>query len=198
MTLPRLERYIAALPDGWASYPECAAKATLLHGALEMIPEDARGRLPVPLLARVAEPALPTAWAPEVEMIAMVHAAVDLRGAPALWDEVVQANVALFGRREYQPLVRTGDPARVIEQVSRSWRLFHRGTTFECLETAPGRAVLVHGYPPPLFPAIALRMRRASLEGVLLACGATGTDVHEEALAPGRTRYVVTWAVADR
>ncbi len=198
VTLPRLERYLASLPDGWASFPECMAKATLVHGALAMVPERVRSRLPAPLLARTAEPPLPTAWAPEVEMIAMVHAAVDLRGPggeAALWDEIAQANVALFQRREYQPLLRAGDPGRAIEHVSRSWHLFHRGTTFEALESAPGRAVLVHAYPPPLFPAVALRLRRASLEGVLLACGAQRTAVAQEALEPGRTRYVATWAI---
>ncbi|MCA9606544.1 MAG: hypothetical protein KC619_13155 [Myxococcales bacterium] len=202
MTLPRLERYLARLPDGWASYPECTIKATLVQAAFAAIPEGSMGRLPAPLLARASERVLSTSWAPEVEMIAIIHAAVDLRsetpgGEAALWEQVTQENVALFQRKEYRPLIRAGNPGRAIEHLSRSWNLFHRGTTFECLETTPGRVVLLHTYPHLLFPSLALRMRSASLQGILIACGATDADMREEALGPGRTRYVATWAVTD-
>jgi len=196
--LPHLERYLAELPDGWASFPDCVAKATMLQQTKKLLPAGFDDVVPEPILRRLSEEAPPTAWAPEVEHIAFVLAIVDLRAhagrsPESMWTELAEENRKLMARREYRALLQTGAPERMFRQLEQGWHRFHRGTEFVCVEATPRSARLELRFPPALLPELALRMRVASIHGVLRACGVEGLDVEHWLVEPGRARYRVTW-----
>jgi len=196
--LPHLERYLAELPDGWASFPDCVAKATLLQQTQALLPEGLDDAVPERIARRLAEEAPPTAWVPEVEHIAFVLAIADLRehagrSRESLWAELSEENRKLMARREYRSLLQTGAPERMFRQLEQGWHRFHRGTEFACTEATVASARLELRFPPTLLPELALRMRVASIHGVLAACEVESLDVDYELVQPGLARYHIAW-----
>lgn len=193
----RIDAYLRSLPAGWESFPECEAKGWLLFGMREMGGHTLE--LPPQLEVRLSQGALPvTAWLPEVELVAMLLAVHDARvvtpgDEQALWEEIRAENVALFERPEYRALIIRGAPMKLLRHVGSRWNRFHRGTELELIEASDRAAVLDLSYPEGLFPIEALRMRTASLRGVLDACEVRDPAATVEEIAPGKARYSLRW-----
>ena len=75
---PRVARYLAGLPNGWLSHPECECKATLYREALAALPRrlDTTGLDPL-VVSYVEEPPPMTSWVPEVVSSAVYLAIAD-------------------------------------------------------------------------------------------------------------------------
>ena len=77
----RLDQYFRGLPDGWDSFPEFRAKASLIRTALEVRPAPTSlEAIPEPLRAYFEAPPLPSAWIPEVHYLAFGVAVADVEG----------------------------------------------------------------------------------------------------------------------
>jgi len=94
---PRLAEYVARLPEGLRSFPECRAKASLLRALLE-----ARGERPLTLSAHaprelvdlVRHPPMPSDWISEVHYVAVHHLIATLGAADVLSRDLIASVVA--------------------------------------------------------------------------------------------------------
>lgn len=87
---PRLERYLAGLPDGLGSYPQCQAKGSVLRSLLEGTALERAG-LPEPLRRRLDDPPIASA--------ALLRAALDASGAREAEVEASTPTTARFRAR---------------------------------------------------------------------------------------------------
>lgn len=195
--MSRLAQYLDRIPAGWASFPNCRAKAVLFT-RLAALAE--REWLPPELVKRLDSPMLSTAWAPEMEQVALMLAIYDHRvhgdaDEAAYHEEMLRLNMKLFESPSYAPLVANASPARLMRMMSESWKLFHRGTDLQLREAAPGRVIMDFTFPPLLYPEESIRTRTTSVRGALMAAQAKGVQVHYSIESPGHVCYDATWSV---
>ena len=116
-----MERYLAGLPAGLDSFPECLAKGSVLRSTLVQQPvERLATRLPASLRPLVTDPPVDSEWMSEVKFVAIYHAVSDLQGLSD--DEVLswarERNRALFRNPAYRILMAVSSPATSLSFVS--------------------------------------------------------------------------------
>jgi hypothetical protein len=182
--------YRRGLPEGWGSYPECRASASLLGslaktGALEGL-EDLPEEL-VPYLTPRDE-----AWIPEVAHVAILLALRDQRfggndGEEAFLAWLNKLNGALLPDRS------DIGPQAAVREFPAIWSSLHRGTELRVIEARLHEALLACVYPEPLFPAIANRWRRDAIAAYLVKAGAAQPRSVELGREAGATRLALAW-----
>lgn len=131
----RVERYIAGLPQGLASYPACKAKCSLVRAALGIhsVPRSLPAGLPPALAELLHAPPPATAWIPETHYNAACLAITDLHsldheGFAELWYDLMRALMSgpIYGR-----LFRLLSPSFIVRSAASRWGQFHRGWTVD-------------------------------------------------------------------
>jgi hypothetical protein len=152
---PVTAAYLAVLPAGLDSYPQCQAKASLYRALVDDMTADG---LPAPLRDLVVQPRPVTAWISEVHTHALLLAHYDMHGHdPASFAAFTYATQrALWSSKLYSILMKLLAPARMLAGASTRWSQFHRGTELHATPTDVGRAELVLRHPPLLYDAISL------------------------------------------
>jgi hypothetical protein len=197
--LPEMRKYLAALPRGLDSYPEC----TIRDIAVEAYARDF-GRFGT-------EPGLPeevaalftgrfrSTWLPEVQFQA-AHAAVrDLAFAddPSFYRWLYKANVELFDRPVIRSLMRLLSPTLVVIGATRRWSTFHTGSelTTGKLDKAGGREMTLAKlvFPPGLFARCFLEGLEQAFLAALVASRAKEAAVKLEDVASAKAEYLVSW-----
>ena len=150
---PGLADYLAGLPNGLDSYPECTSKGSLLRSTLEGHPHNAFVEGLPPLLAGLIDsPPPPGIWRPAVHGIALVHAVCD-RFYPT------EEDILLWGRRRsesmaanrlYRAVLRVSSPRVLFRMTTQLNGLLQRGTTFVQEFLEPGHSVATLYYPARL------------------------------------------------
>lgn len=199
---PTAAAYFDALPAGWASFPECRARAALLGGlrargaldALDALPERLR-----PLLAHVAEAG---DWLPEVVHVGTLLAVRDARfGGRAHADDeflewMAQLNRDLLGAPPLAGELSTESPADLVPHLPEIWSMFHAGTPMTVLSRSATAATAALAHPRLLLPALSLESHRRTLALSLAKAGAVAPAVTMRTEIAGddaRTIYAATW-----
>lgn len=127
--------YLARLPRGLASYPQCLAKGALANKVRHALPAelDPEGFAPE-LRGVVRGELLDSSWYPEVHhtalMLGIREQLFDGREAPFLaW--VKSSNLELFRSRLYMRLMKVLSPEQLLRRAAVNWSQFHRGTRIE-------------------------------------------------------------------
>ncbi len=197
--------YFDALPDGWASFPDFVARASLLGtlrdrgalDALEALPERLQPRVLLDHLATTSE------WLPEVVHVATLLAVRDVRfGAGPRGDEdfqrwLAQLNRDLLDQPENSGAMLVVSPAEYLPRLAAVWTMFHVGTPAVVVTHSPNRASLTVSHPASLFPAIALESRRRAFALALAKQGAAQPNVVVHTAVSGtdgQTAFEATWA----
>jgi hypothetical protein len=164
--LPATAAYLAALPAGLASHPECQAKASLYRA---FVGERAPPGLPEVLLDLVLHPRPVTAWIPEVYSHALLLAHYDMDGHDheSFARFTYDSQRALWNSKLYAFLMKLVSPARLITQAGSRWSQFHRGSDLSAEERGPGRGELILRHPPSLYDEISLIGLTEGLRAVL-------------------------------
>ena len=115
--LERMERYLAGLPAGLDSFPDCLAKGSVLRSTLAQQPiEELASRLPESLRLLVTDPPVDSEWMSETRFVAIYHAVADLRGFTdadiLMWAR--ERNRALFRNPAYRILMAVSSPGTLI------------------------------------------------------------------------------------
>ncbi|WP_242393139.1 hypothetical protein [Anaeromyxobacter oryzisoli] len=174
--LPRVGAYLAKLPAGVSSYPECLAKGAMLRRALESAPLSRRhlAALPPTAAQLVICPPLDGDWIPDVSLACVLLAIADVH---LMTDEAYLSwmralNVSMF-TTVFRGVV-TGSPDALVRSAAERWGLFHRGSAISVLESSPGHAVVQLSFPAHLFHGLVLRQFVAVFEAVLALAGPAG------------------------
>ncbi len=196
MTRPLLDAYLAALPDGLASYATFQQKGSVTRVLLEEFPEARSLRdLPPPLAELIAHPPLPSAWIPETHAMSVWLLAADEKcgGDPrALEAFSFTVNRRLFEQPMYRLAFRVLGASLSVRAISAAWSTFHRGIV-QRVTLSPGACEVRLQHPAHLIaPALVPSYGAAFLAG-LETIGVRGR-VEVLACEPETTRYRATWA----
>ncbi|MFO0560693.1 MAG: hypothetical protein U0269_21940 [Polyangiales bacterium] len=148
-----MNRYLAALPNGLDSYPQCAMKGSVVRFLIAKLPEKhLLEELPEPLRELATFPPLPTAWVREVHASALtVYLTWAVFGSEdALVTQAYKDNLSLLDSVAYRILFRFVGAHRLLPQVASRWSLFHQGTELTVVEKArPHEGGVVRLKTPP-------------------------------------------------
>jgi hypothetical protein len=194
--LPRFEQYVAGLPEGLASFPECLAKGSVLRSTLLQQPvEEIAARLPPELRPLVLDPPVDSEWMSEAKFVAIYHAVADVRGYSdadvRTWAR--DRNRALFRNPAYRILMAVSSPATLIRGAAMRWSNWHRGSLLEVegILDVGVRAVL--RFPPGLFDDLMLASFGEAYVTALELARAAAPVASHELLEPGVARFLLSW-----
>jgi len=150
---PRLASYIAALPEGLDSYPDCKSKGSLVRSALDgHDPDELLPGLLPELATLVLRPPVAGFWVPAVLADAMFYAVCDryypTRDAMCAWTR--RRVFAMGASPLYGAMLRAAGPRRLFSYAQKSHRIFQRGT--ECVNASLDHTHVVArlAFPPHL------------------------------------------------
>lgn len=198
-------RYFEALPDGWASFPGCVARASLLGALRDRGALDALEALPERLLPRVllGHLAATGEWLPEVVHVATLLAVRDVRfDAGHRGDEEFQAWLAQLNRDLLDQPANSGamqvsSSTEFVPRLAAVWTTFHVGTPAVVVGHSATRASLTITHQATLFPALAIEARRRAFALALAKQGAvqpTVSALTEVTGAEAQTVFDATWS----
>lgn len=196
---PSAQAYLDRLPEGLASFPDCKAKASLLHGILASRSAAGLDRSLAPeILQLLTAPPPVSSWVPEVHFNAAALAMYDhhfggdnLQSFDA-W--VYQVNNDVFRKPLYRVLFLFVSPQRLLLSSARRWDHFHRGSTLTLVESSADTARLRLEFPPHLFSPEVIFGFGAAWRAAAETAG--GHDVHSDLEHATDTvaEYVVRWS----
>jgi hypothetical protein len=192
-----MERYLAGLPAGLDSFPECLVKGSVLRSTLLQQPiEQLAASLPEKLRNLATDPPVDSEWMSETRFVAVYHAVADVRGygdAEVLaWAR--ERNRALFRNPAYRILMAVSSPGTLIRGAAMRWSNWHRGTSLEIegIQDEGVRALL--RFPDGLFDMTMLQVFGEAFAAGLELARAPSPSSKVELVEPGVARYLASWA----
>lgn len=152
---PRLASYLAALPEGIRSYPQCQARSGILQTFLDAGPQLDDGLDPF-----VAQLLLPPArgFIPEVCLNAAFLGVADATGMTdaqfCAWNR--SANAQLFQGLIFRALMSVFSPMVLLERAPARWESFHGGSLLTVRKDGPKGAIGELSFPARLFTPLLL------------------------------------------
>lgn len=192
---PATSAYVASLPHGLASYPECATKGILMRSAISSHPfHPSWKNLPTEIVSAIKSPPLPTSWASAVLTDAVFCVISDTfypsREAVLKWnyDRTFHlARVPLFSH-----ITDFAGLEHFLRGAARLHNIFQRGTILE-VQPAKLHADIRLTHPPYLHG----ELNHASNEGVFRAAletaGALSPRVEMLSSTPEGATYRASW-----
>jgi hypothetical protein len=194
--LDAMNDYLARLPAGIDSHPECRMKGAAVRAMLDSF----RGFTPPPgtpaaILDMLAHPPAPSGWANEVPCHAlMLIAAYDLFGGESGYlDNVLTGNRALFDSLVYRILFRFVSAKKILRQVDERWLMFHTGTTLECEAVREHHCVLVLRGPAQHVPLLVGKGYGMAIRAAIEAAGAANVEFDASGRSPHEISFDVRW-----
>lgn len=194
---PRFAAYVASLPNGLDSFPECRAKASLLHYARKRVPVTfSTDALPERIRRHLRTSELVASWITEVEYTAITLALWD--GAKLDDDRACESWYLLVKDLRtsilYRAVMSVISPGRMMRGAPLAWQQFHTGSTIQIYDESRSSAVMDLVAPTGLFPPIVLRaygwVFQAAFEPSFVPIE---QSVRPPEAQPGRTRYYLTY-----
>lgn len=187
----RLERYLARLPEGLASFPEVQARGNLCRMLLELA--DSYSPKASGPLVDWGRQQHPDAWVSQVKLFALTlaiadAAELDAKGLEGLFFALA-SRISEGG--EPRALMRLLTPAIILRTGAERWERFHRNMPLEA-ERTPSGVWLSVGRAEVFSPELAIATVgtfRALVAFSLLPEG----KVAYAGVSGGRIHYQVTW-----
>jgi hypothetical protein len=196
---PRAAAYVASLPQGLDSFPECRMN----HHVLEHVPTDfpdlAAGQLMPPQLADFFARRIAGDW---------FHEAVGNTIYLMIRDQCYRDDASFQGwnQKNIDRLIRNPlfraimvllSPALVVIGAGKRWGSFHQGTT---MKTEPvgqaGDRLQVRGmltFPAGLYDPLLLRLHTSTFLAALVAAKADQPEVRLGDVTPTSAEYLASW-----
>jgi len=170
---PTLAAYLAQLPEGLQSHPECQAKGSQIRTAVEGHDlGDAAAELPEPIRELFVAPPPPTAWVPMVYSDAVFHAVCDrfypTEAQMLAWCR--ERTLDLVRGPMYRRLVAVAGPKTFFRIADRVFFLFERGSELS-IELGDREARIDVTHPPFLHTRLNHLGNTAVIEAVIEMTG---------------------------
>ncbi len=192
-----MHEYLASLPAGIDSYPECRMKGAVVRSLLDTLTGYAPPTsLPRAIVELFEHPPAPSGWVPEVPVHAlMTITAHDHHGGElAYLEHALHGNRALLDSLAFRILFRFVSPKKVLIQATERWQLFHAGTQIEVETTRDRRGgVLLMRTPPQHCPLLVAKGYAMAIRAAVEAAGGKTVDIDAEARSPTLIAYDVRW-----
>ncbi|MBN8612899.1 MAG: hypothetical protein J0L92_20075 [Deltaproteobacteria bacterium] len=194
---PTLSAYLAALPEGLASYPACRTKGAIVRSVLDegdLVTQAPH--LPEELAALVRDRPPLTAWIAAVHADAVFHLYCDTHAPSdqAMLDWTYERSTR-FGRSQtYRHIFNAAGPRMLLRTGVRMHGFFQMGTELEVPELTAGSAKVVLKHPPHLHSRLNQLSNVALLRAIVDLTGGSNGKSEMVEHTPTHARYVVTWA----
>ena len=192
---PKLSGYLASLPQGLDSYPECTTKASLALSAFEKhdVEQLAEG-LPRELAELVFSPPSGGMWIPAVWSDSIFHAMCDVfyptEAAMRTWTR--ERTERLAANRLYRALLKRAGPGRFFRMSQRTHRLFQRGTEVET-EAKDGHMITRMQFPPGLHNRLNLVSNEPALHTIVELTGGKSVRARMTEWSDVSATYECSW-----
>jgi hypothetical protein len=197
MSTPHLDAYLAGLPAGLASHPECQQKASIIREFLADCPALLRETrdAPEPVRALLVWPPPLNAWVSEVVANAAFALARDLvfPSDDSFGQAVFRFNRRLFDKAMYRLLMALVSPSRMITLGASRWSAFHRGSHMSGTILGRSHARVDLGFPTGLFGAVHAVQYAAAVRAAMHAAHADSCRVTLERLESTHVAFAVEW-----
>ena len=198
--LPRTRAYVASLPKGLASYPECRGKASIWKNIRRWTDTgQLLGRVPPELTVFSSENLLVNTWMSAAESFASHLALRDLLFASdaAIVDHFRMVDRQLLSGPLYRMLFAVATPLRVLHAADRRFNAMFEGITLVARQEDSRRVSLSLKYPPRLLPPLVGSLYLVAFEVAAELAG--GKAVKSRVISHGDTaaNYELTWDDAD-
>jgi hypothetical protein len=199
---PETTRYLATLPKGLDSYPECEVKSSVLREMIEGTDRTLVPQLPDEVRQLVENPPPVNVWVSEAKLNVLLRASIEdlsrrTKDRDAMMDKAFTSTQKLLSGPAYKILFMLLSPERLLVGVDKRWAALRRGTGIERVEDGPrvaGAARLRVHFPDHLYDREILRVRGASLRAAIACAGAKSAAVELEVRDAGTADFVVTWS----
>jgi len=195
--------YYEQLPDGWASFPDCVANASLLaaqraRGGIDGLFDDA----PKPLRELTAYLTPNARWIPEVVHVAIVLGLRDSRFGPGPEEDeaflvwLAKVNREILDAPGVVASIAAIGPTTVLPYLPVLWNEFHVGCALTIEHAEATRALLVVAHPTAIFHRINIETHRRTLAVALAKAGAAQLEIDARTIANGalaRTELECRW-----
>ena len=193
---PRLGAYLAQLPAGLDSHPECTAKASVVRKVYEFARDNPLVGLPEPLQRLLDEPLPSSTWVPQAQVLAAIVAMVEARCFDPETERewVRRAATHLFASSMYRILMWAATPRMVFKSAQIRWSAFFRGTRLESEvfeRSARVRLISPDGLFNPDLQTIFAEVMYAAVNYTRDDASAASLVLLEE--DPERIEYLGTW-----
>lgn len=193
---PHLAAYLAKLPAGLGSYPECRTKGILIRSSVKEVAfHPSWEALPPPILEVMRHPPLPTAWVSTVLTNAVHFAVADTYHptAEAMLDWNYKRTMRVSTSPMYRMLTRVAGLKNFLRGAVKVHALFQQSTDMSVDFTGDTSARVVLEHPPFLHVGYALLANEAVFTATLESAGATTAKVKMVEASPERAVYDVSW-----
>jgi hypothetical protein len=195
-THPALARYLASLPQGVDSYPECTVRAATLIAALDLLELEGTEGLPEPVRALIEGPPHRSQHVREVHNLLFFSWLRDARfdGDEAFLSFTDAAFRRFYARPLYRVAFMMGRPDQVASASRRIWAWVRRGTRLEVTGRGHQHVWLRITSPPHLFDALHARvLARGLAVAYRSAHGLDSLTVTPHGQTPTELRLKVGW-----
>jgi hypothetical protein len=191
---PGAARYLAELPRGVGSHPDCRVKGSLLRSMLEStpVPFDREG-LSKAALSLLDSPPLPNAWMQEVAFNALMLAHEDRMSGARFSDWVYGRNRKLFESSLYRVLFLVVSPERLLVGMTHRWSAFRSGSELRLLERSAHAARVELRYPERLHDERTLSNIAVAVRAAIDAAGAKRSTTKLELVEPTLAVLGMRW-----
>ncbi len=196
---PLTAHYLASLPNGLASYPECLVKSDAHDGLRDGFPQIAED-LGLPTVVRqFFRGEYHDEWMPETLGSTVVHLVRDACFADdhTHYDWCYQNNGKLFKKPHYRVLMALLSPTLLLTNAAKRWATMHQGSTLVAqpvrrTDTQLCCTTLLH-YPSGMFDELDLRNIASGYRAALDCSRAKNpaTEIHRR--NDGDAEIMVTW-----
>ncbi len=193
---PRLSKYLAVLPNGFSSYPECRSKGVLLTSALAEVPRhESWNRLPSVVQEAIEHQPLATEWVSTVLSNSVQFAVADTY-YPS--DEQVLAwnrkrTQLVASSTSYRALVQLTGVKLLLRAAVRIHAMFQQGTDLRVEWITETEAHLFVEHPPHLQGGASHLANEAVFGAMLEKAGGHEVKVAMIESSPRRAVYRASW-----
>jgi hypothetical protein len=191
-----IEAYLASLPRGLGSYPECQQKWEPLDVWLRLSPTSGVARLVPAQVAALLDRDRPAPlWVPEVHANVLYLA---MREAHFADDTAFLAHARKCNRAVLEtPMNRlvfwVAAPRAILRGTGLRWGSLHRGSSLDVRVARDSSAEVVLSFPRGLYPELVLRGNAMAFTVALEYAGAKDADVQLRSVEPTRAHFTGRW-----
>ena len=206
MSVPRLiarpaaasvDAYLASLPRGLASYPECMFKGESLDAWLRQTPTHDVADLVSPQVAALLDGDRPVpTWVPEVHANVLYLAIRDVHFADdaAYLAHARESNRAVLDTPVNRLVFWATSPRAILRSAGLRWGTLHRGTAIQVRAARDSSVEIGLSFPRGLFPELVLRANGSGIAVALENTGARDVEVHLREVEPTRALFAARWS----
>lgn len=196
---PLVEQFLAKLPEGVASYPQCQSRGTTLGRLVDRLEVVApAGGLPPEVECILRDPPRGP-WIPTAPYLAALVAIREMKcpvgpeGDAMFHRELEQTSREIYGSARFRVMFFLASPSRMLSAAARRWEGFYRGTSLAVIDQQPTSAVASLRHPPHLSHNFADVGWGQAIAVALESSGASGCSFELERPSASKLLIHLSW-----